>query len=72
MSPLTPCSELLCVFIIFCVLGPGDKGSRPAAGTEEAEGENQEDTESKAASSPLKRSSLRAPAVSSMMTFNRR
>lgn len=45
---------------------PGDKGSRPAAGKEEAKGESQEDTESKAASSPLRR-----PAVSSTMTFSR-
>ncbi|XP_076603708.1 germinal-center associated nuclear protein [Chaetodon auriga] len=50
---------------------PGDKGSRPAAGTDEAEGELQEDTGSKAASSPLRRPSLRAPTVSSMVTLSR-
>ncbi|XP_044071482.1 germinal-center associated nuclear protein [Siniperca chuatsi] len=50
---------------------PGDKGSRPAAGKEEAEGESQEDAESKAASSPLRRPVLRAPAVSSTVTLSR-
>ncbi|XP_073329353.1 germinal-center associated nuclear protein [Pagrus major] len=50
---------------------PGDKASRPAAGTEEAEAENQEDTESKASSSPLRRPGLRAPAIGSMATFSR-
>ncbi|XP_035532563.1 germinal-center associated nuclear protein [Morone saxatilis] len=46
---------------------PGDKGSRPAAGA--AEGESQEHAESKATSSPLKRPSLVAPALTS--TFSR-
>ncbi|KAM9347509.1 germinal-center associated nuclear protein [Symphorus nematophorus] len=50
---------------------PGDKGSRAAAGTEEAEGESHEDTESKAGTSPLRRPALRAPAVSSMVNFSR-
>lgn len=50
---------------------PGDKASRPEEGKDEAEGESQEDTESKAASSPLRRPALRAPAVSSTGTFSR-
>ncbi|XP_067459089.1 germinal-center associated nuclear protein [Thunnus thynnus] len=50
---------------------PGDKGNRPAAEKEEAEGESQEDVESKAASSPLRRPPFRAPAVSSAVTFSR-
>lgn len=56
----------------FFALGPGDKASRPAARTDDVEAENQEDTESKATSSPLRRPGLRAPAVSSMATFSRR
>ncbi|XP_068561209.1 germinal-center associated nuclear protein [Cebidichthys violaceus] len=43
---------------------PEDKGSRAAAGQEEAEGESHEDTESKSASSPL-----RKPALRSLMSF---
>lgn len=54
------------------VLGPADKGNRPAVGMGEAEGESQEDLESQQASSPLKRTSLRAPAVESMAAFSRR
>ncbi|XP_041806149.1 germinal-center associated nuclear protein isoform X2 [Chelmon rostratus] len=50
---------------------PSDKGTRPVAGTDEGEGELQEDTGSKAASSPLRRPALRAPAVSSMVTLSR-
>ncbi|XP_023147479.2 germinal-center associated nuclear protein [Amphiprion ocellaris] len=50
---------------------PGDKKSQPAEGKEEAEGESQEDTESKAASSPLRRPQLRHPALGSIATFNR-
>lgn len=50
---------------------PGDKGSRPAAGKEETEGESQKDTESKAAASPLRRPGLRAPAVSSLVSVSR-
>uniref|UniRef100_UPI003AAB6F8D germinal-center associated nuclear protein n=1 Tax=Centroberyx gerrardi TaxID=166262 RepID=UPI003AAB6F8D len=41
---------------------PGGKGRRPAAGEEEAEAESQE-TETKAASSPVRRPALRAPAL---------
>ncbi|KAF1382270.1 hypothetical protein PFLUV_G00141980 [Perca fluviatilis] len=48
---------------------PGDKGSRPAAGKEE--GESQEDTESKAASSPLRKPAHRSSAVPSMMAVSR-
>ncbi|XP_031730842.1 germinal-center associated nuclear protein isoform X2 [Anarrhichthys ocellatus] len=44
---------------------PEDKGSRAAAGKEEAEGERHEDTESKS-SSPL-----RKPALRSLMSFSR-
>ncbi|XP_074514474.1 germinal-center associated nuclear protein [Sebastes fasciatus] len=47
---------------------PGDKRSRAATEKDEAEGESPEDTESKAASSPLRKRESRAPAVSSMMT----
>ncbi|XP_019955220.2 germinal-center associated nuclear protein [Paralichthys olivaceus] len=50
---------------------PGEKGSRPAAGNVEAQGESQEDTESRAASSPIRRPPLRAPAVSKSLTFSR-
>ncbi|XP_034430226.1 germinal-center associated nuclear protein isoform X2 [Hippoglossus hippoglossus] len=50
---------------------PGEKGSRPAAGSEEAQGESQEDTESRAASSTTRRPPLRAPAVSSSLNFSR-
>ncbi|XP_027138252.1 germinal-center associated nuclear protein isoform X2 [Larimichthys crocea] len=50
---------------------PGDKGRKPSAETEEAVEESQEDTESKAASSPLRRPAPRAPALSSMVSFNR-
>ena len=60
------------VWQVFCALGPGDKASRPAARTEEVEAENQEDTETKATSSPLRRPGLRAPAVSNMASFSRR
>lgn len=63
-------SEVLLLF--FCVLGPGDKGKRPAAGTKEAEGESNKDMGSKTTSSPLKRTSFRAPAVSSVATFSHR
>ncbi|XP_035860182.1 germinal-center associated nuclear protein isoform X2 [Sander lucioperca] len=48
---------------------PGDKGSRPAAAKEERE--SQEDTESKAASSPLRKPAHRSSAVPSMMAFSR-
>ncbi|XP_040912782.1 germinal-center associated nuclear protein [Toxotes jaculatrix] len=50
---------------------PGQKGSRPAAGKEEADIESQEDTASKAASSPLRRPPLRAAAVTNTLTFSR-
>uniref|UniRef100_UPI0037E89A44 germinal-center associated nuclear protein n=1 Tax=Semicossyphus pulcher TaxID=241346 RepID=UPI0037E89A44 len=50
---------------------PGDKGSRPAAGKEEAEEESTEDTGSKASSSPLRRPAFRAPAVSSTVALSR-
>ncbi|XP_054471888.1 germinal-center associated nuclear protein [Anoplopoma fimbria] len=50
---------------------PEDKGSRPAAGKEKAEGGSQEDTESKSASSPLRKPALRGPAMSSLMAFSR-
>ncbi len=65
-------SEFLFWFwvVIFGALGPGDKGSRPAAGTEETE--SQEDTEAKPSSSLLRRASPRAAAVSSLMTLRRR
>nr|XP_046259110.1 germinal-center associated nuclear protein [Scatophagus argus] len=48
---------------------PGDKESRPAARAEETEGETQEDT---ASSSPLRRPTLRGPAVSSVMSLTSR
>ncbi|XP_034549400.1 germinal-center associated nuclear protein isoform X2 [Notolabrus celidotus] len=50
---------------------PGDKGSRPAAGEEEAEGQSQEDARSKGTSSPLRRPTFRSAAVSSSMTLSR-
>ncbi|XP_023278966.1 LOW QUALITY PROTEIN: germinal-center associated nuclear protein [Seriola lalandi dorsalis] len=50
---------------------PGEKGSRAAAGKEEAEQESQEEKEPKAPSSPLRRPALRAPAVSSTVAFSR-
>ncbi|XP_068428671.1 germinal-center associated nuclear protein isoform X2 [Clinocottus analis] len=50
---------------------PEDKGSRPATGKEEAEGESQEDTESTSVSSPLRKPALRGPAISSLMAFSR-
>ncbi|TKS67603.1 Germinal-center associated nuclear protein [Collichthys lucidus] len=50
---------------------PGDKGRKPSAETEEAVEESQEDTQSKAASSPLRRPAPRAPALGSMVSFNR-
>nr|XP_040057764.1 germinal-center associated nuclear protein [Gasterosteus aculeatus aculeatus] len=51
---------------------PEDKGSRRAAGEEEeAEGESQEDTESKSTSSPLRKAAARGPAMSSLMNFSR-
>ncbi|KAM6978446.1 germinal-center associated nuclear protein-like [Tautogolabrus adspersus] len=50
---------------------PCDKGGRPSAGKEEAEGESLEDTGSKASLSPLRRPAFRAPAVSSTATLSR-
>ncbi|XP_065817978.1 germinal-center associated nuclear protein isoform X2 [Labrus bergylta] len=50
---------------------PCDKGGRPAAGKEEAEGESLEGTGSKASLSPLRRPGFRAPAVSSTATLSR-
>ncbi|XP_053296244.1 germinal-center associated nuclear protein [Pleuronectes platessa] len=50
---------------------PGEKGSRPAAGSEEAQGESQEDTDSRPAFSTNRRAPLRAPAVSSSLNFSR-
>ncbi|XP_041663549.1 germinal-center associated nuclear protein isoform X2 [Cheilinus undulatus] len=49
---------------------PGDKGSRPAAEKEEAEGESQEEAGSKATPSPLRRPAFRAPAISSTVTLS--
>ncbi|XP_072254034.1 germinal-center associated nuclear protein isoform X2 [Leuresthes tenuis] len=49
---------------------PRDKGNRPTAGKEEAEGENQEVTESMAASSPLRRPTLRPAALSGSLVFS--
>lgn len=75
MLPLTPHSVLSCfVFLIdfFCLSGPGEKESRAVTGTEDAEEESQKDAVAKAASSPLKRSSLRTNAVSNIMTLSRR
>ncbi|XP_034741540.1 germinal-center associated nuclear protein isoform X1 [Etheostoma cragini] len=48
---------------------PGDKGSGPAAAKEE--GNSQEDTESKAASSPLRTTTHRSSAVPSTLAFSR-
>ncbi|KAM9850955.1 germinal-center associated nuclear protein [Aulostomus maculatus] len=50
---------------------PGDKGSRPAAGTQEIKAESQEEAGSKAGSSPLRRPPLGTSAVSSTLTFSR-
>ncbi|XP_059198686.1 germinal-center associated nuclear protein [Centropristis striata] len=41
---------------------PGEKGSRPASGREEGMHESQEEAETKAASSPLRRAAVRIPA----------
>ncbi|KAM4558443.1 germinal-center associated nuclear protein [Odontesthes bonariensis] len=49
---------------------PRDKGNRPAAGKEEAEGENQEVAESMAASSPLRRPTLRPAVLSGSLIFS--
>lgn len=48
----------------------GDKTSRPSLGQEAAEKQRQEDTETKAVSSPLKRPPLRAEAVTSTVSYS--
>ncbi|XP_041857307.1 germinal-center associated nuclear protein [Melanotaenia boesemani] len=49
---------------------PGEKGSKPAPGKEESEEKSQQVPESKAASSPLRRPTLRPAALSSSHTFS--
>ncbi|XP_026231972.1 germinal-center associated nuclear protein [Anabas testudineus] len=49
---------------------PAEKGSRPPAENEEAKEESQENTQSQADSSPLRRPQFRGPAVSSILTLS--
>ncbi|KAK2839484.1 hypothetical protein Q5P01_013224 [Channa striata] len=49
---------------------PAEKGNRPSSEQDQAEGEIQEDTESKASSSPLRRPQLKGPALSSMASLS--
>ncbi|KAK5921323.1 hypothetical protein CgunFtcFv8_025038 [Champsocephalus gunnari] len=50
---------------------PGDKGSRATAEGGEAEGESQEDMESKDVSFPLRKGAHRGPALGSLKSFSR-
>lgn len=56
----------------FGVLGPTEKWSRPAAGTEETKGENEVESKSKASSSPYKRAPFTVSPVRSTATLSHR